>query len=173
DAATGVGLLPAGETYPKVKLAWEEMAGAISYQWQIAIDSGFKSMEDSGFTTSLVSDPLTLSPNKTYYWRVRVANDNTAGDLIGAPLISPWAETWKFKTAIGATMARPALEAPEAGDTDVSLSPTFEWSGIEWAERYEFELSTGSSTTAGGYFADVLVGLTGTNALVSTAWKCD
>ncbi|GAH10375.1 unnamed protein product [marine sediment metagenome] len=42
-----------------------------------------------------------------------------------------------------------------------------------WAETYEFELSTGSSTTAGGYFTDVLVGLTGTNALVSTAWKCD
>ena len=70
-------------------------------------------------------------------------------------------------------MARPALEAPEAGGTDIALSPTFEWSGIEWAETYEFELGLDPATTAGGYFAEPLVALVGTNALVSTAWKCD
>jgi photosystem II stability/assembly factor-like uncharacterized protein len=167
---TGVGLLPEGYVYPEVVLAWEEMAGANGYQYQVAIDSAFKTVVANDFTTSLASEPLELSPNTTYYWRVRVAAE---GSLIGAPLISPWSETWKFKTAIGASMARPALQAPWPGEPDVPLSPTFEWSGIEWAEVYEYELATDPTTTAGGYFTEPLVALVGTNSLVSTAWKCD
>jgi len=172
---TGVGLLAEGDVYPEVSLFWQEMAGATSYQYQLAIDPDFKTQIDlsgfnNGFTKSLASPPLTLHPNTTYYWRTRVANESS---LIGAPLISPWSETWKFKTAIGAAMARPILQAPEAGEHDVPLVPTFEWSGIEWAEVYEYELALDPTTGAGGYFADPLVSLTGTNALVSTAWKCD
>jgi len=171
--ATGVGLLPEGYVYPEVVLSWEEMAGANGYQYQIAIDPDFKTrvtVPNSGFTTSLASAPLELFPNTSYYWRVRVAAN---GSLIGAPLISPWSETWKFKTAIGASMARPALQAPWPGEPDVPLSPTFEWSGIEWASYYEYELALDPTTSAGGYFTDPLVSLVGTNSLVSTAWKCD
>jgi photosystem II stability/assembly factor-like uncharacterized protein len=171
--ATGVGLLPEGYVYPEVVLAWEEMAGASGYQYQVAIDPDFKTtipVPNNGFTTSLASAPLELQPNSTYYWHVRVAAD---GSLIGAPLISPWSDTWKFKTAIGASMARPDLQAPWPGEPDVPLSPTFEWSGIEWADYYEYELALDPTTTAGGYFTEPLVALVGTNALVSTAWKCD
>jgi hypothetical protein len=169
---TGVGLLPEGYVYPEVTIAWEEMAGATSYQYQMAIDPNFKTMipPGCGFTTSLAVGSIELNPNTTYYWRVRVAAD---GSLIGAPLISPWSETWKFKTAIGASMARPDLQAPWPGEPDVPLSPTFEWSGIEWAEVYEYELAIDPATTAGGYFTEPLVALVGTNSLVSTAWKCD
>jgi len=70
-------------------------------------------------------------------------------------------------------MARPDLQAPWPGEPDVPLSPTFEWSGIEWAETYEYELALDPATTAGGYFAEPLVALVGSSALVSTAWKCD
>ncbi len=169
---TGVGLLPEGYVYPEVNLAWQEMAGATSYQYQVAIDAAFKTVvtPPNSYTRSLATPPLTLNPNMTYYWRVRVANQ---GSLIGAPLISPWSETWKFKTAIGASMARPDLQAPWPGEPDVPLSPTFEWSGIEWAEVYEYELAIDPTTTAGGYFAAPLVALVGTDSLVSTAWKCD
>jgi len=170
DGEAGVGLLPAGEVYPNVVFAWEEMAGATSYELQVGFDPDFKSRLPSVYTSSLAWEITDMSPNATYYWRVRVAAE---GSLIGAPLISPWSETFKFKTAIGASMARPALEAPEAGAADIALSPTFEWSGIEWAEAYEFELGTDPTTTAGGYFAEPLVALVGTDALVSTAWKCD
>jgi len=169
---TGVGLLPAGFVYPEVTLAWQEMAGATSYQYELAIDPDFKTMipPGCGFTSSLAVGGIDLSPNMTYYWHVRVAAE---GSLIGAPLISPWSETWKFKTAIGASMARPDLQAPWPGEPDVPLSPTFEWSGIEWAETYEYELAVDPATTAGGYFAEPLVALVGSSALVSTAWKCD
>jgi len=169
---TGVGLLPEGYVYPEVNLAWQEMAGATSYQYQVAIDPDFKTVvtPPNSFTNSLATPPLELNPNTTYYWRVRVANQ---GSLVGAPLISPWSETWKFKTAIGASMARPDLQAPWPGEPDVPLSPTFEWSGIEWAEVYEYELALDPATTAGGYFTEPLVALVGTNSLVSTAWKCD
>jgi len=168
--ATGVGLLAEGYVYPEVTLFWQEMAGAKSYQYQVAIDAKFKTKVAEDFTTSLATPSLKLNPNTTFYWRVRVADE---GSILGAPLISPWSEVWKFKTAIGASMARPALQAPDAGDTDVALSPTFEWSGIEWAETYEYELGLDPTTTAGGYFSTPLVALVGTDALVSTAWKCD
>jgi len=174
---TGVGLLPEGYVYPEVILYWDEMAGATSYRYQVAIDANFKTSIDltdldGGFTDSLASGTLVLHPNTTYYWRVRVAN-TLPRTLLGSPLISPWSEVRKFKTAIGASMARPALQAPWPGEPDVPLSPTFEWSGIEWAEVYEYELATDPATTAGGYFASPLVSLTGTSSLVSTAWKCD
>jgi photosystem II stability/assembly factor-like uncharacterized protein len=169
---TGVGLLPEGYVYPEVTIAWEEMAGATGYQYQMAIDPAFKTLipPGCGFTSSLAVGSIELNPNTTYYWRVRVAAESS---LIGAPLISPWSETWKFKTAIGASMARPALQAPWPGEPDVSLSPTFEWSGIEWADVYEYELALDPTTTAGGYFTEPLVALVGTDSLVSTAWKCD
>jgi len=172
--ASGVGLLPenmVGDVYPVVTFAWEEMAGATGYQYQVSIDPGFKTKVLSVFTNDLgaIVDGWLLS-NATYYWRVRVADQ---GSLIGAPLISPWSETYKFKTAIGPTMQRPALQAPVNGEFDIPLSPTFEWSGIEWAEVYEYELGLDPTTTAGGYFAEPLVALIGTNSLVSTAWKCD
>jgi len=172
--ATGVGLLPenmVGDVYPVVAFAWEEMAGATGYQYQVSIDPDFKTKVLSAFTDDLgtIIDNWLLS-NTTYYWRVRVAD---AGSLIGAPLISPWSETYKFKTAIGPTMQRPLLQAPLAGELDVPLSPTFEWSGIEWAEVYEYELALDPTTTAGGYFTEPLVALVGANSLVSTAWKCD
>jgi len=167
---TGVGLLPEGFVYPEVTLFWQEMTGATSYQYQAAIDASFKTKIASEFTTSLASKTMKLNPNTTYYWRVRVADE---GSLIGAPLISPWSEVRKFKTAIGASMARPDLQAPWPGEPDVPLSPTFEWSGIEWAEVYEYELAVDPTTTAGGYFATPLVALVGTDSLVSTAWKCD
>jgi hypothetical protein len=173
--ATGVGLLPAGHVYPEVIGYWKTMAGATSYQYQVAIDADFNTIvaEGAGFTDALATPSMTLEPNKTYYWRVRVANRDADGILVGAPLISPWAEVWKFKTALGAVKARPDLEAPWAGEPDVSLTPTFEWSGIEWAIKYEYQLAIDPATTAGGYFAAPLKDLTGTNALVSTAWKCD
>ncbi|MBA7691431.1 hypothetical protein ES703_99975 [subsurface metagenome] len=173
DGAAGVGDLYVGQFDVKAALVWEKMSGASSYQYQIAIDEDFNTVVASGFTAGQIA-PLALSPNTTYYWQVRVAaaeNDTTTA--VGAPLFTPWSETWKFKTAIGATSARPALEAPGAGTTDVALSPTFEWSGIEWSEAYEFELGTDPATTAGGYFSTPLVSLIGANAVVSTAWKCD
>jgi len=169
--ATGVGLLPEGYVYPEVSFLWQEMAGATNYQFQIAIDADFKTKaSEDVFTSSLAVRLENLMPNTTYYWRVRVADE---GSILGAPLISPWSATYKFKTAIGASMARPDLQAPWPGEPDVPLSPTFEWSGIEWAEVYEYELALDPTTTAGGYFSTPLVALVGTDALVSTAWKCN
>jgi len=173
DGETGVGLLPEGQVRPDVTFAWEEMAGARMYELQVGFDPDFKSRLGSVYTSSLGWEIRGLNPNTTYYWRVRVADIDAALDLIGSPLISPWSETFKFKTAIGPSMARPRLEAPDNGEFDIPLSPTFEWSGIEWAETYEYELGLSPTTTAGGYFAEPLVALVGTNALVSTAWKCD
>jgi len=171
--ATGVGLLPAGYVKPDVTFAWESMAGATKYELQVALDPDFKTRIGDFFWDGLSFEVKKLAPNMTYYWRTRVAALEDTTLLVGAPLISPWSETWKFKTAIGASMARPDLEAPWSGEPNVPLDPTFEWSGIEWAEVYEFELAIDPATGADGYFAAPLKALIGTNALVSTAWKSD
>jgi hypothetical protein len=172
--ATGVGLLPenmVGDVYPVVTFGWEDMTGATGFQFQVSIDADFKTKVLNLFTDDLgiIIDDWLLA-NSTYYWRVRVAE---AGSLIGAPLISPWSQTFKFKTVIGPSMQRPVLQAPLPGEMDVPLSPTFEWSGIEWAETYEYELALSPTTTAGGYFTEPLVALVSADALVSTAWKSD
>jgi hypothetical protein len=186
--AVGVGLLPEnmmGDVFPVVQFGWADMAGATNFQIQVALDPDFNTKVINIFTDDLgiivddqianvftavgfIANPLLC--NETYYWRVRVAD---MGSLIGAPLISPWSETWKFKTVIGPSMQRPLLQAPLPGEMDVPLSPTFEWSGIEWAETYEYELALDPTTTAGGYFTEPLVALVSADALVSTAWKCD
>jgi len=173
--AVGVGLLPenmVGDVYPVVTFGWEEMAGATMYQLQVSIDPEFKTKVLNEYTNTLgeIVDNWLLS-NTTYYWRVRVADWDE--NFLGAPLISPWSATYKFKTAIGPSMQRPDLQAPLAGEAGVPLSPTFEWSGIEWAEVYEFELATDPTTGAGGYFSSPLVSLVGSSALISTAWKAD
>jgi len=168
DGAAGVGNLYTGQNVVNAALVWEKMGDATSYQYQVALDADFNTVVDFGFTAGQLA-PLALSPNATYYWKVRVAAEGP----IGAPLFTPWSDTFKFKTAIGATAARPALQAPGAGATDVALSPTFEWSGIGWADKYEFQLATDPATYADGYFTEPLVALVGNNSLVSTAWKCD
>jgi len=173
--AVGVGLLPEnmmGDVYPVVTFGWAEMAGATMYQLQVAIDPDFNTTVINLYTDDLgkvIDTPLLA--NSTYYWRVRVADYDD--NFVGEPLISPWSATYKFKTVIGPSMQRPALQAPLAGEAGVPLSPTFEWSGIEWAEVYEFELATDPTTSAGGYFSSPLVSLVGSSALVSTAWKAD
>ena len=72
-----------------------------------------------------------------------------------------------------APYASPILQAPIPGAVGVSLTPSFSWASITDAVKYEFELSTSPATTAGSYFVDALVGLTGDNALVTLGWQCD
>jgi len=74
---------------------------------------------------------------------------------------------------ISVTYPSPELLAPSPGATGVALRPGFSWGGFYGATSYEFELATNPGITAGGYFVDAVVGLTGTNALTTTAWQCD
>ena len=67
----------------------------------------------------------------------------------------------------------PMLENPGSGTTDQPLRPTFVWSEVTQASRYEFQLSKGRGTDVQGYYIDPLIDKRGDNALAETEWQCD
>lgn len=86
---------------------WEASEGIVSYQLQVATGSYFYSgsivVNDSALT-STSRQSVTLSGNRTYYWRV-------LGYLSdGTILVSP---LWKFTTGSSATPVEYAVEVPE------------------------------------------------------------
>lgn len=154
-------------------LSWAELDGAKEYQIKVNTRSDFKGVAQTVTSTVEVEATSTtgLADGKTYYWKVRVAE--------GEPVLSRWSEVWSFTTAMGAAEWTPFFipgnVAPSAGATDVPLRPSFMWNPADWATGYEFELSTKPGTTARGYFVDVLIGMTGPNALGPgvTVWESD
>ena len=125
------------------------------------------------WNAGLAASPITLEAGRTYEWRVRAR-----AEVSGEGLRSGWSAVRSFSIeagtgAISPTQAGPILQAPTPGAMGVSLTPGFAWAPISGAAKYEFELSKSAATTARGYFIDALVGLTGTNALVTPGWQCD
>jgi hypothetical protein len=105
------------------------------YQLQLDDNNDFSSpiVDD---TTTLIDrliaqyqyplDPLVLSPlaaNKTYYWRVRVADQNVVDSVRET---SPWSTVWTFRTA----HTPPTLLTPVADEHLISLRPVFDWEDV-------------------------------------------
>lgn len=157
DESTAGVILEAGDQYgmARVTLVWERMTGALNYTYQVAYDDEFKSIVASDSIAGTVDDVI-LNPGETYYWRVRVG---AAGSWSGAPLLSPWSETWSFTTSLGPGAARPILESPEAGAEGVALQPVLEWSGLIDATNYELMVAEDCDWT------DLVVDKTGGLAL--------
>jgi hypothetical protein len=125
--------------------------------------------------------PAVTAPDFVYTFLAGVeygiiirAADEVSADTI----VSPWSDPVYFTIEattgiITAPYAGPQLQAPTPGAMGVSLTPGFAWAPVSGAVSYEFELSKSPATTARGYFIDALVGLTGTNALVTPGWQCN
>jgi hypothetical protein len=73
-------------------LTWFNVAGASSYEVQVATDSGFTNIVASatGLTGSQWTVVPALAGGATYFWRSRAVNPCGAG---------PWSAAWNFKTA--------------------------------------------------------------------------
>ena len=156
ESTAGV-ILEAGDQYgmARVTLVWTKMTGALNYSYQVAYDDEFKSIVASDSIAGTVDD-VVLNPGQTYYWRVRVG---AVGSWAGAPLLSPWSETWSFTTTLGPGAARPVLENPAAGAEGVALQPVLEWSGLIDATKYELMVARDCDWT------DLVVDKTGDTAL--------
>jgi len=116
---------------------------------------------------------INLIGGTAYEWHVRVRSQ-TSADIVR----SGWSAAGSFTVeassgVISPEYSGPILQAPTPGAIGASLTPGFAWAPISGAVKYEFELSKSAATTARGYFVDALVGLTGTNALVTPGWQCD
>ncbi len=158
DDAAGIGIL-INHTSSDVRLDWETLEGATSYQWQLDYDTDFSSVP-SGFegTTKASSARMpTLEPATTYHWRVRAT----------APVISPWSAKWSFTTSLDTAGTSLKLESPEAGVSEVSIKPLFQWNAVAGADAYELLVS------ADVHFDSPSIIRTGDYALFTSAWQSD
>lgn len=58
-----------------VSYSWNPVAGAQTYQFELATDTGFSNIIDSALvSTNSYTSGLALSPNTKYYWRVSSTN---------------------------------------------------------------------------------------------------
>jgi hypothetical protein len=171
------GTIYEGETMALCLLTWESMTGARSYEFEVALDEDFgtvvpaaQMLVDSLYTEGTVVS-VYLWPDEDYYWHARVGMEGSS--TVGAPLISPWSETWSFTTTIGPGASRPSLVRP-VPDEPASLTPRFEWSRVEGATGYELQVATDSQVDDDDYLISVVTGLdkTDTNALgAATAYQ--
>lgn len=120
-------------------LNWSDVAGAVSYDWQLSSDASFETVTldgtvDTAPLTSQVEITSPLTSNMTYYWRVRTVND--AGNMSG------WTTARILRTAILA----PALTSPNDGDNTYILRPTFIWQSVDGNSGYSIQISRTEST---------------------------
>ena len=156
---SGVGMVVNG-VIEDVKLDWQTLGGATSYQWQLDDDSSFSSILE-GFEDSTTASSVRLphlEPDTTYYWRARATK----------PLLSPWSAKWSFTTSLeGEVLAAPVLESPEDGAIDVQLQPLFQWSTVTGADGYELMVSSSSDSN------NTVINRVDDYALSINVWRSD
>jgi hypothetical protein len=158
------------------EVLWNAISSATSYDLWYDIAPGFKQSSAQIYCDGAKVNITGLDSGTTYYWRVRVgkAGGSTCvpGTTItfGAPTLSRFSTTWSFTTALGGAqwspLNTPTGVAPSPGATNVPIRPTFAWNSADRATGYEFVLSKDSQ------FSDVVVALTGADALSTTVWAC-
>jgi predicted phage tail protein len=117
-------------------LSWLATSGAVSYTLQVSGNSSFTSFvyNQSGLTSS--NQQVTGLTASTYYWRVSAtSNYGTSG----------WSTIWSVITA--APIA-PDLSSPVNGATNISVSPSLNWSASGGATSYTLQVSVNSSFTS-------------------------
>jgi hypothetical protein len=166
DAPDDESTLPVGpcscEQAARLFLDWDELEGAEAYEAVIYrtadctddIWTGSSSYACNDIRAVGGGNSAVLVSNNTYYWRLRAIE----------PLISPWSETRSFTIALADA---PLNVYPSSGSSNIMIRPSFSWDSIADATGYEFMLAGDSD------FSDVLVELTGNEALSTTAWQCD
>lgn len=144
-----------------VVLDWEPVAGAVSYEVEVATNTDFSdgSLIDrrTGIRGSRFS-PSTTYDNNQYYWRVR------AVDTAGQP--TPWTEarynfnrTWPM---------RPVPVYPAAAGAEEVPAPLyFQWEPIQHASEYELQVGTQENFSVGTYRSCRVAGTTYTPGMFS------
>ena len=118
----------AGATVTDVVMRWLPVTGATEYELQVSPNGDWSNNLSFAVTVKgfQYSPPVTLD-NGSYFWRVR----GSAGTVKG-----PWSSEGLFTR--GWTPV-PELLSPADGDLAVSV-PTFRWTAISGASRYELQV---------------------------------
>jgi hypothetical protein len=125
-----------------VTLQWDSAAFSKSYKLQVALDTGFTNLKvydssivrESGVRPSRIVTGLLNST--TYYWRAVGKNELGNG---------PWSSRWSFTTLY--PPAAPILNLPNNGQTNVALTPLFDWNLAQRANIYELIVAKDPSFT--------------------------
>jgi hypothetical protein len=120
----------------KPELSWNDAARAETYRVQVATDSAFGTVVfDESDIESLVYQFIhEIDPFSVHYWRVRATN-------IGGT--SEWSDVWEFTTG-QAFPIPPPMVSPENGSSDMDISLTLLWSGVETATAYQVQVTDAS-----------------------------
>lgn len=117
--------------YAGVSMSWNEPLGAVSYQYQIAVEDQFLALVADETTTFNSLLGTGLVPNTTYYWRVRASD----GNVFGA-----YSETRVFTTN---TLENFDLQTPANSAVDVDFNTVnFNWTSALGASGYQLSYAT-------------------------------
>lgn len=115
-----------------VSLDWNDVALAISYEYEYSTDIGFSSNVVSGSVSSSDATTGALNYYTTYYWRVR-AFDGTG--------YSTWSTIWSFSTEV-IPLDIVVLHFPGDNSTGMPVNGLlFNWYSVYAADEYEFSYS--------------------------------
>ncbi len=124
NGAVAVGLNPT--------LVWLKTDGANKYKLEVNTTEDFTG--EIVFNNDGLTDTMQiisgLKYNTTYFWRVFAVSE--------ALLKTKISDIYRFTTKLIA----PNLYSPANNSTDVSLSPTLNWSVVSGAEQYKLEIDT-------------------------------
>jgi len=111
-------------------LVWSAVTGAPSYRVELSKASDFATLvEGANVTQAFYKPAKALDYSTVYYWRVKALTTPETAWSVG-----------QF-TTMAEPAAVPVIEKPAAGAVDVSITPTFVWTVVPRAIRYEFALS--------------------------------
>jgi len=133
SGSTGVGTL--ADNKVSVTLKWGELDADV-YEWQVDDDCGFVlPLVATGVTSEELVTVANLEPGVSYCWRVRATE----------PFWSRWSTAQSFTTVIGSKLLAPELLAPAPGAIIGETEPTFQWTSIGWADKYQIQVATSSA----------------------------
>ena len=122
----------AAVTAPPI-FAWQPVAGADKYEFELSANPGFDSSVAAVTTRNTRATLKEVIANGSYYWRVRA--------ITAAGATGPWTSTRSLEMA---WTAKPSLLAPANGSTLVYPSDAFrlEWTPVDGASEYFVSVAT-------------------------------
>jgi hypothetical protein len=155
----GVGdyMLPVATGNTQLPLfTWKPIAGVQSYFVIVATDPQFQNVTDEAFTQIPAYAPrrgtqtvnyLDTDTNTQYYWAV-LPSPNFDGHGAGTDPTSPasYPQTFDMHSVV------PQGVSPVTGDPAITTQPTFQWTPVDGAIKYQLQVSTdsGFGTLVGG-----------------------